>query len=570
MNEAPCRCSRSPQLGSGTNETVTISVLRGKPTRRIGGVAGALARHAEATLERIGTERLDTVREIFRNLTTADGTRASRDRNELLLLFNNRDEADSVCQSLTNARLLTTFEIPEEDKVSHRVEIVHESLLKHWPRLVRWQTQDADSVQLRDQLHHAAKTWESRGKPTELLWTGKPSRELKVWRENYPHRLTSTENTFVDTTNRHAGRRRRMRRLAAAAVFFLLAGGLSFVTALWRQSISETRRAEAGKLLALGQRELERYPTAALAYAFKSLELSDTREARVLALRALYEGPPATVLPMDYSDGLGAAAYRLDMSPGGEWLAISAHEVVHLRARGGGGKPIILTKYPTSDRIPVWARFSPKGDHLITLEQGELKLWSVPELKELVTHPIEPGAASLVVADIGYFTCTTVGNEELVRAGTFDGEVPRFVGRIDPAGACDVDPMGQWLAYPRDQKLFLRSLEEWKLPPRLVGEHSSKIRGVRFHPSGKTVAAADHSGGIRIWPASSEEPERNLADNGSGPRGTVAFDRQGTRLVVGGESDQHTVDDSSRMAWMVFMFGASSMGARDGCRIATT
>ena len=50
---------------------------RGLLTRRgyeeIGGVAGALAQHAEATLESIGAVRVPIVREIFRNLVTRGG-----------------------------------------------------------------------------------------------------------------------------------------------------------------------------------------------------------------------------------------------------------------------------------------------------------------------------------------------------------------------------------------------------------------------------------------------------------------------------------------------------------------
>ena len=48
----------------------------------IGGVAGALAQHAEATMDRIGAERQAVVREIFRNLVTAQGTRAVAEREE--------------------------------------------------------------------------------------------------------------------------------------------------------------------------------------------------------------------------------------------------------------------------------------------------------------------------------------------------------------------------------------------------------------------------------------------------------------------------------------------------------
>ena len=61
-----------------------------------------------------------------------------------------------MLRGLIDARLLTSFEIAgengEEAKTHRQVEVVHESLLSAWPRLLRWQTQDADGAQLRDQL----------------------------------------------------------------------------------------------------------------------------------------------------------------------------------------------------------------------------------------------------------------------------------------------------------------------------------------------------------------------------------------------------------------------------------
>jgi eukaryotic-like serine/threonine-protein kinase len=103
--------------------------------REIGAVGGALAQHAEATLGEIGVERIGIVREIFRNLVTSHGTRASRERRELESLFPEGDAG--VIDALVNARLLTAYE-------RGRIEIVHESLLAAWPRLVQWQAQDAD------------------------------------------------------------------------------------------------------------------------------------------------------------------------------------------------------------------------------------------------------------------------------------------------------------------------------------------------------------------------------------------------------------------------------------------
>ncbi|MEJ2190666.1 MAG: winged helix-turn-helix domain-containing protein, partial [Acidobacteriota bacterium] len=151
----------------------------------IGGVGGALARHAEATIDTIGHERLPIVRELFRNLVTAEGTRATREVDNLLSVFpeSQRQEAGQVLSRLIDARLLTSYEVKEEDlEPTRRVEIIHESLLANWPRLVRWQTQDADAAQLRDQLRQAAKTWDEHCRTDDMLWTGSAYREFSVWR----------------------------------------------------------------------------------------------------------------------------------------------------------------------------------------------------------------------------------------------------------------------------------------------------------------------------------------------------------------------------------------------------
>ncbi len=99
---------------------------RGLLTRQayeqIGGVAGALAQHADATLERIGNERLPIVRELFRNLVTAQGTRAARDRDELLSVFPvaERQAVDAILDTLVDARLLVSYESGSEPEVEAR------------------------------------------------------------------------------------------------------------------------------------------------------------------------------------------------------------------------------------------------------------------------------------------------------------------------------------------------------------------------------------------------------------------------------------------------------------------
>jgi len=270
----------------------------------IGGVGGALARHAEATLDRIGVDRQPVVREIFRNLMTAEGTRALREWDEVISVFDEpqRESAEDVLRQLVDARLLTSYEVrAEETEPTRRVEIIHESLLSSWPRLVGWQTQDADSARLRDELRQAARTWDEHNRSDDLLWTGSAYREFAVWRERYPGGLTETEESFAQGMTAYAKRRRRRRRMAVAAAFLVLLVVLGIIGVSRQQAIAEANRAEAANLLALGRLELSPdpkacCPSAALAFAMAAIERRDSREARLIALEALWRGPTAFAL----------------------------------------------------------------------------------------------------------------------------------------------------------------------------------------------------------------------------------------------------------------------------------
>ena len=205
--------------------------------QEIAGVEGALAQHAEAMMDRIGSERHGVVREIFRNLVTAQGTRAVIDREELLSAFPDRPIAEGVLGQLIDARLLTSYEVKEkEDEPSrHRIEIVHESLLRAWPRLVRWQTQDEEGAQLRDELRQATRAWEEHDRPDDRLWSGTAFREYQLWRERYPGGLTDVEEAFASAMTSLATRRRRRRRIAGAAAVIVSAIVAAVFAGLWRR-----------------------------------------------------------------------------------------------------------------------------------------------------------------------------------------------------------------------------------------------------------------------------------------------------------------------------------------------
>src|SRR5262249_13025028 len=145
----------------------------------LGGVGGALARHAEATLEAMAPDQRRLVREVFRHLVTAEGTRAVLSRAELDQVLGGGPSATAVVEQLVAARLLA---VAEGEAGTERVEVTHEALLDAWPRLVAWRREDAEGARLRDQLRAAARQWDERGRASGLLWRGDALAEYRLWR----------------------------------------------------------------------------------------------------------------------------------------------------------------------------------------------------------------------------------------------------------------------------------------------------------------------------------------------------------------------------------------------------
>jgi DNA-binding winged helix-turn-helix (wHTH) protein/WD40 repeat protein len=496
---------------------------------RIEGVAGALAQHAEATLSQLGTERDGMVREVFRNLVTAQGTRASAGRAELLSVFcDKKEEAGAVLDALVDARLLTEFEAPgvegHETTPGHRrIEIVHESLLTHWPRLARWRTQDADGAQLRDQLRQAALLWEERGRRDDLLWRGASYLDYRAWRARYAGGLSALEGEFGLAMTALAERQRRRRRTAVSVVVAALTVGLGIVGVFWarseaarRQVAAEALRAEAGKLLALGQSELERYPTAALAYATKSLELADTEEARRLALRALQDAPTALLAPAAQEDGLEAVSVAFDSKA--EWLAVGGWRRAQLLHRDGRAPVIMEGEYPTRVGAVFVLGFGANDGVVGALQGGEVRVWSVPAGREVRRFKCGEEACGAWARGAGLFLVTLTGKHYEIRLASFTEGGDRLVASWDGSSVVDMDGAGGQIAYSDEsgRRVLLRSLENWALPPRLVAVHSADLTDVAISHDGQQIAAADRSGEIRIWSTAgrSNRPRRVLQAKG--------------------------------------------------------
>ena len=445
----------------------------------IGGVAGALAQHAEATLETIGAVRVPMVREILRNLVSAAGTRAFQERDELLSAFaDQRGEAEEVLDRLVEARLLTSFEAPsEEGGTRHRrLEIIHESLLAAWPRLARWRDQDAEGARLRDQLRQAAQLWDERGRPIELLWSGPSFAEYLVWKARYTGRLSAREQSFGRAMEAQAGRRRVRALFGIGAAFAALLIVLAVVSHLWMRSrasealaVQQAQRAEAQQLFALAQVEDLENPTLAFAYAIAALERTDTEEIRRFALRQLWKGPMSFVRSEDSNGVVSSLAFSAD----GEWLADAGPDARVWRRDGSG--PL---KVGSAFVGNVVAHFVGDGRRIAIFgrrNSGTIgaDVLSLPELTRL--EQIETTGEGLL-AMRGNQLITVMpraskgSGADIVIRSFAEGDARRLGFLRGGARRIQVDASGDsyFISYPGDRQLFASTLKEGAAGQRKV------------------------------------------------------------------------------------------------------
>src|SRR5205823_107501 len=90
----------------------------------LGGVGGALARHADVTLDDMPQDERALAREAFRQLVTTQNTRAVLPHKDLRALLGGSDAADRVIEKLVAARLLVAS---ENESGAETIEIVHEA-----------------------------------------------------------------------------------------------------------------------------------------------------------------------------------------------------------------------------------------------------------------------------------------------------------------------------------------------------------------------------------------------------------------------------------------------------------
>ncbi|WP_214108174.1 nSTAND1 domain-containing NTPase [Acrocarpospora catenulata] len=247
-----------------------------------GGVRGAIAQSAERVYDALAPAERQAARRIFLRLTAlGDGTEDTRrpiSRAELVGLADPEVTA-GVLDRLAAARLVVL--------AADTVDVAHEALIRAWPRLHRWLTDDRANLLVHRRLTDAAQTWRELGRDAGALYRGARLLATRTWAEDHPQELNRLEDAFLRASQeleegeRSATRRRTrlLQRLvagmAALALLALIGGGVA---------VRQGQEAAHQQLVAL---------TRQLALKARSLLSTDPDLAGLLAIAAFRLNPEA-------------------------------------------------------------------------------------------------------------------------------------------------------------------------------------------------------------------------------------------------------------------------------------
>ena len=137
------------------------------------GVPGAIGKRAEDTFkETLGALKLEEVElqaamtQVFRDLIEVDERGVATRKRAQQIQVEKEAVAAALAKALIDSRLLVT----SGEGKTPVVEVAHEAIFTHWPRLKNWIAATSDAHRLRRQVREAAAQWDACGQAKKYLW----------------------------------------------------------------------------------------------------------------------------------------------------------------------------------------------------------------------------------------------------------------------------------------------------------------------------------------------------------------------------------------------------------------
>ncbi|WP_405834200.1 hypothetical protein [Streptomyces sp. NBC_00105] len=469
-----------------------------------GGIQHALAHTAEAAYGALSPVQQDLARSLFLRLTAlGDGTEDTRRRIT-------KDELDPspdtlyVLESLARQRLVTLDE--------GCVEITHEAIIRCWPRLRGWLTEDRDRLLLHRQLTDATAGWAAHDRDPHALYRGARLAAALDLAAAHGTRLTSRERRFLDASREaQAGETAAVRRrtvrlrqlvtlLTVLVVIAAIAGGLAVDS---RDSAIRQRNVAIARKAAADAAEVrQQNPSLAAQLNLAAYRLAATGDVRD-QLMSTFATPYTSRLTGHTSD-----VVSISLAPKSTVLATASWDrTARLWDIADAHHPVELAVVNQPERLMSVA-FDEGGRVLATASERSVRLWDVTDRHapaELSTLPDQRSAPTWVASGPGGLIATghTDGTARLWNVN--DPRHPRLLatlpGHSGTVTSATFSPDGRTVATTGDTTTRLWDVDDPAHPLLLdvLRGHTDTVTSAAFSPDGRTVATGSWDRTARVW-----------------------------------------------------------------------
>ncbi|MFE3149081.1 trypsin-like peptidase domain-containing protein [Streptomyces sp. NPDC059218] len=301
----------------------------------LGGVAGALVGFADQAYEKLSSSERGLARRLFVQLARpGDGDTFTRRPSRTTDLA---PELVELARGLVPDKLVVLSHAPGSDEHEEIVDLAHEALTVHWPRLRRWLTESRSFRRWQEQVRADLVRWQSQQREPARLLGGTDLTEAERLLDKHPDPddISAAEREYVRLSRRHARRGTRLRQAAVTvlAVLTVLAVVLTFTTYQGLRKAEKQLRTQAAGLLAQASEERPPDdPGTALQLALAAWHAADTPQSRQALAHQYARG--------QYVTGTYPSLWRGDVS---SLLASNDGRVLVVESRLPGSEQPVLT-----------------------------------------------------------------------------------------------------------------------------------------------------------------------------------------------------------------------------------
>lgn len=483
-----------------------------------GGVRSAIAHTAEGVFTQLSDEEQNLARRIFLRLTElGEGTQDTRRRaalSELALENTASGQVMGLLKQLSDARLITLTE--------DTAEVAHEALIREWPALRQWLSEDREGLRLHHRLSEAAQAWEKLQRDPGELYRGARLAQAAEWAAQHSGELNALELEFLKAAQEQANRevaereaqrqreleaaqrlaeteQRRAAEQAQAAISLRkrarqLVGVLGVVLVLLIAAIVLARLAsnnanQANANAVQANREANQRATAE-AVANEQRNKAENEAALAQARELAARSDAQLTYNLETSRSLALQAIEVVKSAGLEmpWAVQQAAHNNAIKNR------LVWSRQGITGAFSPWAvAFTPDGKHVLYDNSSSVHVMDAATGEEQLTIP--DASNHLAITPDGRFVVTAatpwVINVPEYGAGIWEIETGRKMATIPFDGWIpNVTPDGKWLAISNspESTISLIDLSAWYAAGTPAGVTLTSTKQVRCPEGGEGEA----------------------------------------------------------------------------------